>query len=149
MLSELSGLGSLHYFNHNNLKLGNSINWVITWLALALLKRSTRNRLKGEGADWLQPVSTNDPGIFNRVDFIMKHSADKKVLHIGFSDHPYTVNRIQSGDLLHTQLKKIARELVGVDNELVAIQQYTSLTRDMNVFQTDIYITISNRSYSI
>jgi hypothetical protein len=122
------------------LKLSSSINWVITWLALALLKRSIRNRLKGEGADWLQPVLTNDPGIFNRVDFIIEHSANKKVLHIGFSDHPYTVDRILSGDLLHIKLKKIATGLVGVDNEPVAIQQYTSLTMDMNVFHTDITV---------
>ena len=105
-----------------------------------MLKRSTRNRLTGEGADWLQPVLTNDPAIVNRVDFIVEHSANKKVLHIGFTDHPYTVNRIQSGDLLHTRLKKITAELVGVDNETIAIQQYTSLTKDTNVFEADITI---------
>ena len=120
------------------MKILQSINWLITWFALGLLKRSTRNRLEGDGADWLQRISSNQPLIFNRIDFILDHCQNKKVLHIGFTDHPYTAERIHSRTLLHGRLKEVTAALAGVDIEAESIKQYIDLTNDTDVFRADI-----------
>ncbi|MEO6721818.1 MAG: methyltransferase domain-containing protein [Ferruginibacter sp.] len=122
------------------MKIINSIRWSITWFALALLKKSNGYRLKKEGAKWLQPLRYNDPNIVNRTDFILEYCRDKRVLHIGFTDHPYTSERINSGDLLHSRLKESTAALAGIDVEEDAIRQYTSITNDANVFYGDITI---------
>ncbi len=120
------------------MKIINSIKWVATWLSLAVLKRSLQYRIK-EGAEyWLQPVSSNEPLIFNRVDYILQHCRDRKVLHIGFTDHPYTHQRIKDKSLLHLQLQQVTGSLVGMDVEEGAIQQYISLTKDSFVYPGDI-----------
>jgi hypothetical protein len=120
------------------LKITNAIRWVVSGLALALLKKGMRYRLEGQNKAWLQPPRYMHPTIVNRIDFIMEQCHGKKVLHIGFTDYPYTIERIRSGTLLHTQLKKITTELYGIDNDAHAIEQYRSMTGDANVFDTDI-----------
>jgi hypothetical protein len=107
---------------------------------MALLKRSTLHRLSGEGANWLQTLPTSQPKIVNRVDFILEHCSNKKVLHIGFTDHPYTLERLRSGTLLHSRLKALTTQLAGVDIEAEAIKQYSVITKDENVFRADITI---------
>jgi hypothetical protein len=123
-----------------DLKIINSIKWLVTWLSMAMLKRTLRYRLQGDGAYWLQSVSSNEPRLFNRVDFILDLCRDKKVLHIGFTDHPYTVQKINEGSLLHLQLQKVTAELAGMDVEENAIRQYKDLTKDTMVFAGDIML---------
>ena len=122
------------------MKIINSIRWSITWLALTMLKRSSGYRLQGDAVSWLQPLPSRDPEIVNRIDFILEHCCNKRVLHIGFTDHPYTAERIHSGDLLHNRLKEITTKLVGIDNEAEAIRTYHSLVNDDNVFHADITV---------
>ena len=107
-------------------------------VALAILKRSTRDRLAGEGAAWLQPARSPNPAIVNRVDFILDFCTNKKVLHIGFTDHPFTGERIASGALLHMRLKSITADLVGIDIEPGSISRYIALTNDEKAYQADI-----------
>jgi hypothetical protein len=105
---------------------------------MMVLKHSLRSRLKGENAYWLKNVAPNKPRIFNRVDFILDQSNGKNILHLGFTDYPYTAEKISAGTLLHLQLKKIAKSLIGMDLSATAVKQYISLTQDINVFQGDI-----------
>jgi hypothetical protein len=115
----------------------NAINWLITWAGFSLLKKSLHNRLKGPGASWLQPIQT-EAQLFNRVDFIIDFCRGKRVLHIGFTDHPFTRERIVSADLLHLHLQKITTSLAGVDVEPAAVKEYQALTGDSKVWVGDI-----------
>jgi len=53
--------------------------------------------------------------LVQRVEFIKKVSAGKKVLHLGCTNYPYTKDSIDNEMLLHLELKKIARDLYGFD----------------------------------
>lgn len=120
------------------MKLLNKINWTITWVALAILKGSLKKRVEGENKYWLQNVPAKSISIFNRVDFISEQCHEKKVLHIGFSDYPYTAEKINNKSLLHLQLKNTAEALLGLDNNEEALQQYKQLTNDENIVFCDI-----------
>ena len=120
------------------MKISSKINWVITWMAMAMLKRSLRYRISGENAYWLQKVPVNNISIFNRIDFILDQCSGKKILHVGFSDYPYTVKKISDGTLLHLQLQKITGSLLGLDIDKNTIQEYMQITNDRNVVFGDI-----------
>jgi hypothetical protein len=120
------------------LKLLNKINWAITWGALAILKRTLQKRVEGDNKYWLQNVRAKNISIFNRVDFITKQCLEKKVLHIGFSDYPYTAEKINNNSLLHLQLKNITGALIGLDNNKEELLRYKQLTNDENVLFGDI-----------
>ncbi len=53
--------------------------------------------------------------IVDRVKFIKNACVDKKVLHLGCTDYPFTREMIKNKMLLHFELKKAARELYGFD----------------------------------
>ena len=105
---------------------------------MKMLRHSLKYRITGENAYWLQNVAGNKPCIFNRVDFILNQCINKRILHIGFSDFPFTEEKINNQSLLHIQLKKISNSLLGLDNDKNAIEQYTVLTHDSNVVYGDI-----------
>lgn len=114
------------------------INWLTTGLGLQLLKRGLRKRLQGEGAAFLQPVPSAEISVLNRIDFILDQCRNQKVLHVGFTDHPFTAARIENRELLHLQLKAITTSLCGIDADAASVQLYQSLTGDNNVFCADI-----------
>jgi hypothetical protein len=122
------------------LKIIGSIKWLVTWISMSVLKHTLGARLKGEGASWLQVVSSNKPDLFNRVDFILDQCRKKKILHVGFTDYPYTEQKIKAGALLHLQLKKTAVSLVGLDVDENAIRQYITITNDEKVYSGDIML---------
>lgn len=53
--------------------------------------------------------------LVQRVDFITKACAGKKVLHLGCTNYPYTEQSIKDDMLLHFELARSARELYGFD----------------------------------
>src|SRR5437773_3236648 len=53
--------------------------------------------------------------LVQRVDFIKTICADRKVLHLGCTNWPYTWESIEAGSLLHIELEKTASELYGFD----------------------------------
>lgn len=53
--------------------------------------------------------------LVQRVDFIKKYCAGKKVLHLGCTDYPFTEQAIENKMLLHFELEKAAGELYGFD----------------------------------
>lgn len=50
-----------------------------------------------------------------RVEFIKKACAGKKVLHLGCTNYPYTEDSIAQNMLLHFELEKVCSELYGFD----------------------------------
>ena len=72
-----------------------------------------------------------------RLDFIKSQCAGKTVLHLGCTNHPYTIDSIQKGMLLHSDLKAISEKLYGFDYDEAGLQ----LLRDNsfnNLFQADL-----------
>ena len=116
----------------------NSLKWIITWISFALLRKSLHYRLAGAGASWLQPLNGKAPTMVNRVDYILQYCQNKRVLHIGFTDHPFTSERLASGDLLHQRLKGVTSGLAGVDLGQDGLDIYKNATNDINAWQADI-----------
>src|ERR1044072_4202587 len=53
--------------------------------------------------------------LVQRVDFIKDICRNKKVMHLGCTDYPYTENSIEKNMLLHFELEKCASEIYGFD----------------------------------
>lgn len=51
----------------------------------------------------------------DRDDVILEHCRNKRVLHVGAADSPYTQHKYASGTLLHKRLSTVASELLGID----------------------------------
>lgn len=116
----------------------NKIKWVFTGLLFYILKKVLAGRIKGDkNKIWIQyPVKK--PGIFNRVDFILEYCKNKNVLHIGCTDHPFTRPKIETGSLLHQNLKQVSAKAIGLDNNHASIEEYRKLTGDNDIYQCDI-----------
>jgi len=75
--------------------------------------------------------------LVQRVEFIKRISAGKKVLHLGCTNYPYTNDAIEHDMLLHFDLSKIATELYGFDFDQAGIdilQQHGA----KNLFRADL-----------
>lgn len=59
--------------------------------------------------------------LVQRVDFIKNVCRDRKVLHLGCTNYPYTEDAIANNMLLHLELEKIAGELYGFDFDQASI----------------------------
>lgn len=53
--------------------------------------------------------------LIQRVEFIKKACAGKKVLHLGCTNYPYTKEALDNNMLLHFELQKTAKEVYGFD----------------------------------
>jgi len=107
------------------------IKWVFIELGYFFLKNALRYRISKMNSTWLQP--TPEGISCTRLDFIYKHCKEKKILHIGFADSPYTAERIQDGSLLHMTLKQKVSALYGADSDKEAVDLYSNLTNDSEV----------------
>ncbi len=107
--------------------------WIFIGLVLTWLKKLLGNRILPTASSTIR-----SGGNVNRVDYILDYCRDKSVLHIGFSDHPYTDKKIKDGTFLHFYLKQIAKNLWGLDNSEPAIETYCRLTNDQQVICADI-----------
>ena len=56
-----------------------------------------------------------------RVDFLKEACMNKKVLHLGCTDYPFTQNSIANNMLLHFEIEKVAKELYGFDFDQAGI----------------------------
>ena len=56
-----------------------------------------------------------------RVDFLKEACMNKKVLHLGCTDYPFTQNSIANNMLLHFEIEKVAKELCGFDFDQAGI----------------------------
>ena len=67
-------------------------------------------------------MSNKKIDIVQRLDFIKSQCAGKSVLHLGCTNHPYTVDSIEKGMLLHADLKAISEKLYGFDYDESGLQ---------------------------
>ena len=75
--------------------------------------------------------------LVQRLQFIKAACAGKKVLHLGCTNWPYTLDAIEAGMLLHDELAETATELYGFDFDqegidVLAAKGYT------NLYQADL-----------
>ena len=75
--------------------------------------------------------------LVQRVDFIKQACAGKKVLHLGCTDHPYTLEAIKNNMLLHFELEKTAKDLYGFDYDQEGID-VLSKAGGKNLFRADL-----------
>lgn len=77
-----------------------------------------------------QPFMDLGESAEDRVQFILDKANGKRVLHFGFLDVPFMQERVQNGELLHSQLKEVSSFLHGVDIDHTALQEYRKFTKD-------------------
>lgn len=73
----------------------------------------------------------------DRVEFIKKVCAGKKVLHLGCTNYPYTKNSIANKMLLHFEMAKVAKELYGFDGDQAGIDILEKAGIE-NLFRVDL-----------
>ncbi len=72
-----------------------------------------------------------------RVDFIKKACAGKKVLHLGCTNYPYTKESLENDMLLHFDIDKVAGELYGFDFDQRGIDTLVELG-GKNIYLADL-----------
>jgi hypothetical protein len=65
-----------------------------------------------------------------REDFLIELSRNKRVLHFGFTDAPFTKISLDGGRMLHCRIKEVAASLYGVDVDSAAVEIYRRTTGD-------------------
>lgn len=65
--------------------------------------------------------------MIKRDKWLVNECRGKRVLHIGCTDHPITAHKIAQNKLLHTQLVRVAAEVIGLDIDKEGIDTLSSL----------------------
>lgn len=74
--------------------------------------------------------------VVQRVEFIKTICAGRKVLHMGCTNYPYTQDSIDNNMLLHSELAKSAKKLVGFDFDAEGLEILTR-TGVVDLYQAD------------
>ena len=80
----------------------------------------------------------HDKEIIDRRDILCNAVSGKNVLHIGYSDAPFTKERLLKNELLHQRLEESASFLVGIDIDDQAIKMMKD-NGISNVYTKSIY----------
>jgi len=75
--------------------------------------------------------------LVQRLEFIKRVSTGKRVLHLGCTNWPYTIEAIDAGTLLHKDLADVSRELYGFDYDQEGIDVLASKGYD-NLYRADL-----------
>ncbi len=75
--------------------------------------------------------------IVQRLEFIKRISAGKRVLHLGCTNWPYTSEAIDAGTLLHEDLAEVSGELYGFDFDQEGIDALAAKGFN-NLFRADL-----------
>lgn len=78
-----------------------------------------------------------DFSLVQRLEFIRASCRGKRVLHLGCTNWPYTRESIENGMLLHTELEKIAAEVVGLDADQEGINVLKE-DGSKNIYEADL-----------
>jgi SAM-dependent methyltransferase len=62
---------------------------------------------------FLHPLPRGAP--VDRLQYVVEACRAKRVIHVGFADHPLRDVRVARGDWLHSQISAVADSLVGLD----------------------------------
>lgn len=84
-------------------------------------------------------------GIRSRMDLFRATLPGKKVLHVGCTDWPFTMEKLKTGELLHQMFGELTSDLYGLDIESPAIEmmQHEGI---QNLFVWDICRICENES---
>ena len=75
--------------------------------------------------------------LVQRLEFIKRVSTGKRVLHLGCTNWPYTLEAIDAGTLLHKDLADVSRELYGFDYDQEGIDVLASKGYD-KLYRADL-----------
>lgn len=75
--------------------------------------------------------------IVQRQKLIKELCVDKKVLHLGCTNYPYTLDAIENNMLMHTDLEEIASEVFGFDYDQAGLDILAS-NGSQNLFRADL-----------
>ena len=109
---------------------------LVDYCALKMLQLTGKRMVKSFDACFLYPAADH---IRLKIKFLQHCCAGRKVVHLGFADAPFTEKTLAADTFLHLQLKKVTRELLGVDCDEKAVALYKKTTGDLNVELADIY----------
>jgi hypothetical protein len=87
---------------------------------------------------FIQPYLALGGPAVDRENFLVEKSKDKRVVHFGFLDHPFTESKYQAGSLLHTKIKSSAAYAFGIDVCEDELKHYRDLTHDLDNALFDI-----------
>ena len=79
----------------------------------------------------------NKLGLVQRLEFIKSLCKGTKVLHLGCTNWPYTLDAIDAGTLLHKDLAEVAKDLYGFDFDQEGIDVLSSRGFD-KLFRADL-----------
>src|SRR5215213_1617120 len=79
----------------------------------------------------------NKLGLVQRLEFIKSLCKGRKVLHLGCTNWPYTLDAIDAGTLLHKDLAAVAKDLYGFDFDQEGIDVLSSMGFD-KLFRADL-----------
>ena len=93
-------------------------------------------------------------GVVNsRLDFILERCQGKKVLHLGCANERFLEKKLKEGLLTHLRLKKVAREVWGVDINQEGIRMLKDLGLDKlilaDVEKIDEISEIKNQNFDL
>jgi SAM-dependent methyltransferase len=84
--------------------------------------RAIRQLVGGtDGVEWLQPLPSEPP--VDRRELIVGLCAQRRVIHLGFTDERQTDAKQRAGRWLHASLADVADELVGLDVDAAGVEQ--------------------------
>lgn len=75
--------------------------------------------------------------LVQRLEFIKRVSTGKRVLHLGCTNWPYTLEAIDAGTLLHKDLAEVSQELYGFDYDQEGIDVLASKGYN-NLYRADL-----------
>lgn len=78
------------------------------------------------------------PSLCDRDAFLLAMAQGKRVLHVGATDAPLTEDRLQTGELLHLKLRRVASALTGVDIDEPSVQRLRETTGVDDVLLADM-----------
>jgi hypothetical protein len=82
-------------------------------------------------------MGQEDFKLVQRVDFIRQACVEKKVLHLGCTNYPYTDEAIANDMLLHHDLANVTAELYGMDSDTRGIEILEG-SGSTNIFHGDL-----------
>jgi predicted TPR repeat methyltransferase len=75
--------------------------------------------------------------LVQRTDLILERCRDKRVLHLGCTNYPYTQDSLEKGMLLHPEIEKVAAEVYGFDADQDGIAALERLG-SKNIYLADL-----------
>lgn len=79
----------------------------------------------------------SDLSLVQRLDFIRETCRGKRVLHLGCTNWPYTLESLANNMLLHRELEQIASHVVGIDADEKGIETLSE-KGSKNLYQADL-----------